>query len=191
MILKYRKEMAMRQRIIEISLVMMMAVVFTSCTNESRNEGLNQVKSVLESGINSNSENIEETSEKDEVKSIESPYENIDFDLTAMPKQLAYSTASRMNMMSEEYLGKIVKMNGICSIFHDEKRDIYFFTCEINDETACCTLGIEFELDDKYKFPDDFPKEKDEVTVVGVFDTYKEGARTYKTLRKAYMCDAV
>lgn len=87
--------MAMRQRIIEISLVMMMAVVFTSCTNESRNEGLNQVKFVLESGINSNSENIEETSEKDEV------------------------------------------------------------------------------------------------TVVGVFDTYKEGARTYKTLRKAYMCDAV
>jgi hypothetical protein len=104
-----------------------------------------------------------------------------------MPQKLAYTTANRMNMMSEEYLGQIVKMNGICSIFHDEKRDIYFFTCEINDETACCTLGIEFELLDDYKFPDDFPKENDEVTVVGVFDTYKEGARTYKTLRKAVL----
>lgn len=171
-------------------ILMLTALILFACANDGRGLSPNSVKSVLESGISGNAkkELIEESKEESVKKGIESPYDNIDFDLTAMPQKLAYSTANRMNLVSEEYLGKIVKMNGTCSIFHDEKRDIYFFTCEIYDETACCTLGIEFELDDKYKFPDDFPKEKDEVTVVGVFDTYREGARTYKTLRKAYLC---
>ena len=144
------------------------------------------VKDVLESGINGSKEVISENNESSKAN-IKNPYDKIDVDLTEMPQKLAYTTANRMNLVSEQYLGQIVKMRGICSIFHDESRDIYFFTCEINDDTACCTLGIEFELLDDYKFPDDFPKENDEVTVVGEFDTYKEGAVTYKTLRKAVL----
>lgn len=172
-------------KIIKLNIVFIVAFTMFACTN-GRELNNNAVKNVLESGmgksVEEQSESVEET-----VSGVKNPYDKIDVDLTSMPKQLAYTTANRMNLVSEEYLGQIVKMNGICSIFHDEKRDIYFFTCEINDETACCTLGIEFELLDDYKFPDDFPKEKDEVTVVGVFDTYKEGARTYKTLRKAVL----
>lgn len=173
------------KNIIKLNIVIVLAAVLVACS-EGRGLQSNSVKSVLESGVNGSVESVSETTE--EVKTgVKNPYDKIDIDLTEMPKQLAYSTASRMNMVSEQYLGQIVKMNGICSIFHDEKRDIYFFTCEINDETACCMLGIEFELLDDYKFPDDFPKEKDEVTVVGIFDTYKEGAKTYKTLRKAVL----
>lgn len=173
------------KNIIKLNAIVIIAAALVACS-EGRGLQINSVKGVLESGISGNAENASETTE--EVKSgVKNPYDKIDVDLTEMPKQLAYTTASRMNLVSEQYLGQIVKMNGICSIFHDEKRDIYFFTCEINDETACCTLGIEFELLDDYNFPDDFPKEKDEVTVVGIFDTYKEGARTYKTLRKAVL----
>ena len=172
-------------KIIKLNIVFIVAFTMFACTN-GRGLNNNAVRNVLESGmgkgLEEQSESVEET-----IPGVKNPYDKIDVDLTSMPKQLAYTTANRMNLVSEEYLGQIVKMNGICSIFHDEKRDIYFFTCEINDETACCTLGIEFELLDDYKFPDDFPKEKDEVTVVGVFDTYKEGARTYKTLRKAVL----
>lgn len=172
-------------KIIKLSIVLIVSLAMYACSN-GRELNNNAVRNVLESGmekgVEEQSESVEETS-----LGVKNPYNMIDVDLTSMPKQLAYITANRMNLVSEEYLGQIVKMNGICSIFHDEKRDIYFFTCEINDETACCTLGIEFELLDDYKFPDDFPKEKDEVTVVGVFDTYKEGARTYKTLRKAVL----
>lgn len=157
----------------------------TACSNDAKMKK-NQVSAVIESGINGEGENAELKEESSAAK-VQNPYDNIDVDLTAMPKQLAYTTANRMNLVSEEYIGQIVKMNGVCSVFHDEKRDIYFYTCEIVDETACCTLGIEFELVDGYKFPDEYPKEKDDVTVVGVFDTYKEGARTYKTLRKAVL----
>ena len=173
------------KNIIKLNMVLLSVVALMACSDGRGLQG-NSVKSVLETGINGDAENASKTAE--EIKSgVKNPYDKIDVDLTEMPKQLAYTTANRMNLVSEEYLGQVVKMNGICSIFHDEKRDIYFFTCEINDETACCTLGIEFELLDDYKFPDDFPKEKDEVTVVGIFDTYKEGARTYKTLRKAVL----
>lgn len=175
------------KRLIKLNIVIASMVVLFACAS-GREANNSAVKKVLESGINGNAEEqLESTSVEETGTVVKNPYDKIDVDLTAMPQKLAYTTANRMNMMSEEYLGQIVKMNGICSIFHDEKRDIYFFTCEINDETACCTLGIEFELLDDYKFPDDFPKENDEVTVVGVFDTYKEGARIYKTLRKAVL----
>ena len=175
----------MIKKIIKINITVIFVLLLFACSN-GRGANNSAVKNVLESGINGNvDEQVESTTIEEAGATVKNPYDKIDIDLTAMPQKLAYTTANRMNMMSEEYLGQIVKMNGICSIFHDEKRDIYFFTCEINDETACCTLGIEFELLDDYKFPDDYPKEKDEVTVVGVFDTYKEGARTYKTLRKA------
>ena len=43
------------------------------------------------------------------------------------------------------------------------------------------------ELTDNYKYPDDYPKEGDDVTVEGVFDLYKEGEYQYCTLRKATM----
>ena len=175
----------MINKMIKLNIVIVFVLALVACTN-GRVANNSAVKNVLESGINGNvDEQVESTTIEEAGATVKNPYDKIDIDLTAMPQKLAYTTANRMNMMSEEYLGQIVKMNGICSIFHDEKRDIYFFTCEINDETACCTLGIEFELLDDYKVPDDYPKEKDEVTVVGVFDTYKEGARTYKTLRKA------
>lgn len=173
------------KRIVKLNTIIVFAAALVACS-----EGIgvqnNSVKSVLESGINGSAEIISEPTEKVKTE-VKNPYDKIDVDLTEMPQKLAYTTANRMNLVSEQYIGQIVKMNGICSIFHDKKRDIYFFTCEINDETACCTLGIEFELLDDYKFPDDYPKEKDEVTVVGIFDTYKEGARTYKTLRKAVL----
>lgn len=177
----------MIRKIIKLNIILVSALTLFACSS-GREANNSAVKNVLETGINGEAGNqVESNSAEESGAVVKNPYDNIDVDLTAMPKKLSYATANRMNLVSEQYLGQIVKMNGICSIFHDEKRDIYFFTCEINDETACCTLGIEFELLDDYKFPDDYPKENDEVTVVGTFDTYKEGARTYKTLRKAVL----
>ena len=58
-------------------------------------------------------------------------------------------------------------------------------SCIIQDATACCAQGIEFELADKRTYPDDYPEIDEEICVVGVFDTYKEGEYTYCTLRNA------
>ena len=38
-----------------------------------------------------------------------------------------------------------------------------------------------------YSYPEDFPKEGEIVTVVGVFDTYTDGNYQYNTLRNAKM----
>ena len=174
--------------IIVIAMNFVLASLTLFACKYERSGNNSAVKDVLNSSMNK--DNISETANEAtyNVKNVvNNPYDEIDVDLTEMPQKLAYATATRMNMVSEQYIGQVVKINGVCSVFHDEKRNLYFYTCEINDETACCTLGIEFELVDDYKFPDDFPKENDEVTVVGIFDTYKEGARTYKTLRKAVL----
>ena len=175
------------KKILKLNIVFLAALYMMACA-EGRGVNVNSVKGLMESRMNGESEMTETSESVEETQfTVKNPYDKIDVDLTEMPQKLAYSTASRMNLVSEQYLGQIVKMRGICSIYYDEKKDIHYLTCEINDETACCIMGIEFELMDEYKFPDDFPKEKEEVTVVGIFDTYKEGARTYKTLRKAVL----
>ena len=68
----------------------------------------------------------------------------------------------------------------------DEKTDdIYYFSCIVPDATACCSSGIEFELKDSYKYPDDYPPEGAIIQVLGEFDSYKDGEYRYYTLRNA------
>ena len=55
------------------------------------------------------------------------------------------------------------------------------------DATACCAQGIEFVLRDEYAFPDDYPADDSDITVVGVFDSYMEGQFIYYTLREAVL----
>ena len=88
-------------------------------------------------------------------------------------------------MSYERYVGQVVKANGECSVYYDEKNDKHYYTCVFIDSTKCCEVGLEFEPDETYIFPDDYPKDKDFVTVVGIFDYYKEGATTYKVLKDA------
>ena len=69
--------------------------------------------------------------------------------------------------------------------YYDEAADKRYFACIIQDATACCAQGIEFELEGDYKYPDDYPSDGETICVEGVFETYKEGELTYVTLRKA------
>ena len=81
------------------------------------------------------------------------------------------------------YIGKTVKMSGPVATYHDEATDKWYYACIIKDATACCSQGIEFILAGDKKYP----AEGEEVCVIGVFDTYKEGENTYCTLRNAEM----
>ena len=76
-------------------------------------------------------------------------------------------------------------MEGSLSSYHDEESGKYYFACIIQDATACCSSGLEFELTDDYVFPDDYPPDETIVKVAGTFATYKEGENTYTTLRNA------
>ncbi|MBQ7562494.1 MAG: hypothetical protein IJT16_00725 [Lachnospiraceae bacterium] len=76
-------------------------------------------------------------------------------------------------------------MNGLFTAYHDESTGNDYYACIIQDATACCAQGMEFILTDDYSYPDDYPEESEQITVVGVFDTYMEGDYMYCTLRDA------
>ena len=109
----------------------------------------------------------------------------IDIDLTALSSVLVYSEVYNMMLSPEKYIGKTVKMHGPFSYFLDEATGKYYFACIIEDATACCAQGLEFELKENLVFPEDYPAVGEDICVIGVFDTYQEGSYTYCTLRNA------
>ena len=155
-------------------------------TDEEKNEGNLENKNDINNGDIPNNENT------DDVKDTENPsssgqddIEKIDIDLTTLSSTMVYSEVYYMMTSPNDYLGKSVKMDGIFSVYHDEAADKYYFACIIQDATACCAQGIEFELKGDHVYPDDYPEEGTEICVTGVFDTYQEGEYLYCTLRNA------
>jgi len=117
------------------------------------------------------------------------PSETIDTDLTVLSANMVYAEVYNMMMSPDYYVGKTVKMGGIFASYHDDETGKDYFACIIQDATACCAQGIEFELYGEHKYPEDYPPEGDLIEVVGVFDTYEEGGNLYCTLRNAYRTD--
>ena len=111
--------------------------------------------------------------------------EGIDVDLTRLSRTMVYSEVYNMMVTPEDYMGKTVKMKGSFNYYYDAETDNDYFTCIIQDATACCAQGIEFVLTEDYHYPEDYPQLGSEITVVGVFDTYMEGEFLYCTLKDA------
>ena len=109
----------------------------------------------------------------------------VDIDLTKLSSTMVYSEVYNMMTAPDSYLGKRVRMNGVFNYAQGDGR--YYFACVISDATACCAQGIEFVLQEDRKFPDDYPVAGTEITVTGVFDTYKEGENQYCQLIDAVM----
>ena len=109
----------------------------------------------------------------------------VDVDLTQMSSTMVYSEVFNMVNEPDDYLGKMIKMEGTFSLYHDENTGKDYYACIIQDATHCCSQGIEFELSEDYKNPGSLMTEGDTVTVVGEFDQYTEGDLVYYTLRDA------
>lgn len=110
---------------------------------------------------------------------------SVDLDLTTMSSTLVYSEVYNMMCVPEEYQGRTIKMKGPFEVYVDEATGKYYYACIIQDATACCAQGLEFEPVDLKVYPDDFPEIGTEICVVGEFDTYMEGEYMYCTLRNA------
>ncbi len=111
--------------------------------------------------------------------------DGIDVDLTALSSTMVYSEVYNMMVSPDRYVGKTVKMSGLFDYYRDEVTGNAYFTCIIQDATACCAQGIEFVLAGDHVYPDDYPEIGEEICVVGVFDTYRENEYLYCTLRQA------
>ncbi len=117
-----------------------------------------------------------------ESEKISEKTDGIDVDLTEMSSTIVFAEVYNMMMDPMSYIGKTVRMNGSFAIYHDDEKNKDHYACIIRDATACCEQGVEFMFGDGYTFPDDYPKEGEEISVTGVFRTYKDGEYTYWAL---------
>ncbi|MBR6478175.1 MAG: hypothetical protein IKS85_06975 [Lachnospiraceae bacterium] len=111
-----------------------------------------------------------------------------DIDLTIMSATMIYSEVYNMMNQPEDYIGKVIKIEGQYAIAEGE--GIRYDLCIIKDATACCAQGMEFCLTEDYVYPDAYPNEGDEIVVMGTFETYMEGEYMYCTLRNAVLLSA-
>lgn len=110
-----------------------------------------------------------------------------DIDLTKLSATMVFSEVYNIMVNPDSCMGKTIRMKGIVAIYHDETKDTDYYSCIVQDATACCAQGIEFKLTDNYRFPDDYPPEGSEITVRGRFDVYKEGEYKYAVLKDAVL----
>ena len=113
--------------------------------------------------------------------------DGIDLDLTQLSSTMVYSEVYNMMEAPEKYVGKKVKMAGNFAVYTDAENNKNYYACLISDATACCAQGIEFEWKGEHTFPDDYPDENTEISVIGVFETYEENGYSYCRLKDAEM----
>ena len=162
-----------------VSDVMSSQMAIANSEQESAGDGASAQGSSEESGSSSAKE------ESGEVSVTLNGSGEIDVDLTIMSSTMVYSEVSNMMQYPEAYIGKTIKMDGSFNVIRDPNSGLYYFLCLIEDATACCAQGIEFELSGEYEYPEDYPEKSSEICVIGVFDTYQEGRYQYCTLRNA------
>ena len=109
----------------------------------------------------------------------------VDVDLTTMSSTMIYAEVNQMVTTPEKYMGKKIRMAGTFNYTQGNGKT--YFACIISDATACCAQGIEFDLADQRKFPDEYPKSGAQITVSGVFTTYNEGTTRYCQLKDAVL----
>ncbi len=111
---------------------------------------------------------------------------SVDIDLTALSATMVYSEVFQMMYYPENYVGKTVKMNGLYDIYTDENSGKTYHACIIQDATACCAQGIEFNLTDE-AYPE---ADVLNVEVKGTFTLYEEDGVNYCTLSNAELLSA-
>lgn len=118
---------------------------------------------------------------EDELWTVESTIEGVDVDLTAVSDTIAYAQLYDMLVHKEDFIGKVVRLKGIFASFHSEETGMDYYSCQVTDNTLCCSMGLEFVLGQGHGYP----RDGEEIVVQGVFDTYEENNLIYCTLRDA------
>lgn len=168
-----------------ICLLMISALLLSlaACSGNQKKESASSVVSDSSSKTAANPTTAGKDGTKATSKAALPKTEGVDVDLTKMSSTMVYSEVLNMQQHSDEYTGKIVRMKGPFNVTElDGKR---YFACLIKDATACCSTGIEFVWAGNHTYPDDYPKENEEVTVTGTFNVYTEGKSKYLQLKDA------
>lgn len=173
-------------------------LLMTACGKGSDDKGVNAgkgagVSEVLQAGMDaadgkqdaggdaSSNAVASESGENEELAM--SSTVGVDMDLTAVSATMAYSQAYNIVNYPENYIGKTLKIKGEFMCYYDDGFERYYYTCMVSDAAGCCTQGFEFFPADGYSYPNDYPEEGQQFSIVGVFDTYEEGGCIYYALK--------
>ncbi|MBQ2642923.1 MAG: hypothetical protein IJF94_03885 [Eubacterium sp.] len=108
-------------------------------------------------------------------------------DLTKMSSTMVYSQVYSMVTSPEDFDGKEVIMEGNITSFKFDEKDKLRHACVVQDATACCEQGIEFELKNDAKTIKNYPDEGAKIKVVGIFKPYKRDKKVFCRLVNAHM----
>lgn len=153
------------------TLLLVILIIFSSCQNKQNNLNKKVTNNILSlpTVISDSNLNISE---------------QIDFDLSKMSSTMVYAEVFNMLINSEEYENKVIKVKGNFDVFFNEEKNEKYFAIVIPDATACCQQGIEFIWIGNHKYPDDYPKIGQEITVVGKYSiALLEGDISYNYLQ--------
>lgn len=113
--------------------------------------------------------------------------DDVDVDLTKMSSTMVYSEVYNMMTSPQDYVGKMVRMNGQFGVYEDDMTGNIYYSVVISDAMACCSQGMEFVLAGDYDYPEDYPQIGEELTVRGVFRIYEEQGVLYCHLSDAFI----
>lgn len=113
------------------------------------------------------------------------PDASVDVDLTVLNSNMVYAEVYNMMTQPQEYIGKSIKMRGSFGEFQDETTNQVYYSCIIQDATACCAQGIEFIPENMDAFVQAGYVTGDEIVLEGVYEIYEEGEYMYAVLTGA------
>lgn len=97
----------------------------------------------------------------------EAPTISVDVDLTILSSTMVYAEVFNMTMSPDDYIGKIIRMTGIFTVYQDPETKQVYCGVIVQDATACCAQGFDIVMPENAVYPQDYPPAESEVTVVG------------------------
>lgn len=183
----------MKKRII-LSFTIMMMLFTVSCGSTEDIEDVqeetttgDEVLAIIEEQMAAEAEEEAKILEEQEQEASEAmtSTEGVDIDLTTLSATMVYAEVYNMYAYTDEYIGKIIKMEGTFYYYEDPDSGNIYFAVLVQDALACCSQGIEFVLEGDYVYPDDYPEYGEELTIIGEFDQYEEDGTIYCHIKNA------
>ena len=164
-----------------ITAVCILLVLLTGCSDTSKMDDLI---------ASQESETYAELTEKPvptdpSVELPDSANGEYDVDLTILDSNMIYAQCYDMVYNPDGYKDKKVRIHGPFAYYLDDATQKEYFAVLISDATACCSQGIEFVLDGEHTYPDDYPEQGTEITVVGTYNNYEDNGTPYVQLVNA------
>ena len=103
----------------------------------------------------------------------------VDLDLSLLSGTVVYAEVNNIMYDPQPYLGKVIRIRGLYSVFEEPSTGVVYHACVIPDATACCMQGIEFVRAGDPGGKEAYGEEGATVTVTGRLESYLDAGITY------------